>query len=179
MTDLKEFARYGVKLVALTQDDIEMVRHWRNDPKIADLMLDKTHITHDMQQQWFAKLQQTDDQFYYLVWFKELPIGVASLTRVNCDVGSCEPGMYIYVDEYRNNIVPFCVAFALNDLAFEVFGLSRLFGKIFAVNQKSVRFHETCGYRRYEAQENGLGLYLLEREPYEAARANIARFIRY
>lgn len=179
MTGLKEFARYGVKLVALAQDDIEMVRQWRNDPKIADLMLDKTHITREKQQQWFARLQHAKDQFYYLVWFKDQPIGVASLIKVNRDAGHCEPGMYIYVDEYRNNIVPFCVAFALNDLAFEGLGLSQLFGKIFANNQASVRFHEACGYRLYETREDGLGLYVLEREAYFAARAKIARFIRY
>lgn len=179
MVNLKTFARYGVKLVALVQDDIEMVRQWRNDPKIAELMLDKTYITREMQQQWFTKLQQANDQFYYLVWFKEQPIGVASLTKVDRDKGSCEPGMYIFVDEYRNNIVPFCVAFALNDLAFEVLGLSQLYGKIFASNQASVRFHEACGYRLYETKDDGLGLYLLEQGRYLAARTNIARFIRY
>ncbi|WP_421319671.1 GNAT family N-acetyltransferase [Aeromonas veronii] len=179
MTNLKEFARYGVKLVALAQDDIEMVRQWRNDPKIANLMLDKTYITSEMQQCWFDRLQHATDQFYYLVWFKNQPIGVTSLIKVNRDAGCCEPGMYIYVDEYRNNIVPFCVAFALNDLAFEELGVSQLFGKIFANNQPSVRFHEACGYRHYETQEDGLGLYVLEPEPYLAARAHIARFIRY
>lgn len=90
MTGLKEFARYGVKLVALAQDDIEMVRQWRNDPKIADLMLDKTHITREMQQQWFVRLQHAQDQFYYLVWFKDQPIGVASLIKVNRDARHCE-----------------------------------------------------------------------------------------
>jgi UDP-4-amino-4,6-dideoxy-N-acetyl-beta-L-altrosamine N-acetyltransferase len=179
MTNLKEFVRYGVKMVTLAQDDIEMVRQWRNDPKIANLMLDKTHITSEMQQCWFDRLEHATDQFYYLVWFKDQPIGVASLTKVNRDVGCCEPGMYIYVDEYRNNIVPFCVAFALNDLAFDVLGLSQLLGKIFTSNQSSVRFHEACGYWRYEIQEDGSGLYMLEREPYLAARAKIACFIRY
>lgn len=179
MTGVEGFARYGVRLVPLVQDDIEMVRQWRNDPKIADLMLDKTHITIEMQRQWFARLQLDNDRFYYLAWFKDQPIGVASLIGVNREAGSCEPGMYIYVDEYRNNIVPFCVAFALNDLAFEVLGLSQLFGKIFANNTPSIRFHEASGYRHYDEGEDGLGLYILEREPYLVARAKIARFIRY
>ena len=173
------FSRYGITLKELQRDEIEMVRQWRNDPKIAELMLDQTHITEEMQKQWFERMSQSDCQYYFLAWFKDQPIGVASLINIDREQQTCEPGMYIYVDEYRNNIVPFCVAFALNDLAFEGLGLSQLFGKIFANNQASVRFHEACGYRLYETREDGLGLYVLERKAYLAARAKLARFIRY
>jgi len=42
------FSRYGITLKELQRDEIEMVRQWRNDPKIAGLMLDQTHITEEM-----------------------------------------------------------------------------------------------------------------------------------
>jgi UDP-4-amino-4,6-dideoxy-N-acetyl-beta-L-altrosamine N-acetyltransferase len=171
--------RYGVTLTPLQQEELELVRGWRNDPKIASLMLDKRHITPEMQQAWFERLQESERDFYYLAWFKGSPIGVASLTRIDLAAGSCEPGMYIYVDEYRNNIVPFCVAFALDDLAFEHFGVSHLLGKIFDDNTASVRFHEVSGYVRYGTGDPGLGLYRLDRDAYLAARGKIARFIRY
>lgn len=173
------FQRYGVTLCPLQADDLEMVRAWRNDPKIASLMLDQTHITASMQQAWFARLKGSNQQFYYVAWFRQTPIGVASLTAVDRLQGSAEPGMYIYPDEYRSNLVPFCVAFALNDLAFEDFGLTRLYGKIFATNTASVRFHEACGYHRYAEQADGLGRYLLEQPAYLLARDKISRFIRY
>lgn len=173
------FERYGVTLSPLRAEDLEMVRTWRNDPKIASLMLDQTYITAPMQQAWFARLQASSQQFYYVAYFRGQPIGVGSLIAVDPQQGSAEPGMYIYPDEYRSNLVPFCVAFALNDLAFETFGLTRLYGKIFATNSASVRFHEACGYHRYTEQADGLGLYLLEQPAYRLARDKISRFIRY
>lgn len=173
------FERYGIRLESLREQDIEQVRQWRNDPKIASLMLDQSYITEEMQQRWFTRMSQSEDQCYMLAWFKGEPIGVASLTAIDTEARSCEPGMYIYPDEYRNNIVPFCVAFALNDLAFEAFALDTLYGKIFDDNTASVRFHEASGYRRYGERDNGLGLYRLERDAYIAARDKIARFIRY
>lgn len=173
------FNRYGIDLTSLQSDEIEMVRQWRNDPKIASLMLDQTYITEAMQQVWFIRMRQSSNQCYMLARFRGEPIGVASLTAIDMQQRSCEPGMYIYPDHYRNNILPFCVAFALNDLAFEQLGMQRLYGKIFDENTASVRFHEASGYIRYDGNEAGLSLYMLEQEPYLAARAKIARFIRY
>lgn len=173
------FERYGITLSRLHADELEMVRQWRNDPKIASLMLDQTYITTEMQQAWFARLQTSTTACYYVASFRQQPIGVASLTAIDLQAGTAEPGMYIYPDEYRSNLVPFCVAFALNDLAFEGFGLTRLYGKIFATNTASVRFHEACGYHRYAEQADGLGRYLLELPAYLLARDKISRFIRY
>lgn len=173
------FTRYGITLKELQRDEIEMVRQWRNDPKIAELMLDQTHITESMQKQWFDRMSESDSQYYFLAWFKDQPIGVASLINIDREQQTCEPGMYIYVDEYRNNVVPFCVAFALNDLAFEVFSLQTLYGKIFADNAASVRFHEACGYTKYSERADRLGLFSLTQPDYLIARNKISRFIRY
>lgn len=179
MTDLIQFSRYGITLREFTRDDIEMVRQWRNDPKISSLMLDQTYITEEMQQRWFARISQSDTDYYFIAEFKDQPIGVASLTAIDRREGSCEPGMYIYADEYRNNIVPFAVAFALNDLAFETFQLTTLHGKIFTENQASIRFHEACGYQSHGVASAGLQFYRLTTEHYIPARDKLARFIRY
>lgn len=172
------FQRYGITLKPVTRDDLEMLRQWRNDPKIASQMLDKRHISAPMQQAWFEKIHDAEDQAYMVAYFRDEPIGVASLVAIDRAAGRCEPGMYIYPDQYRNNIVPFCVAFALNDLAFETLGMTALYGKIFTDNQASVRFHEACGYRHY-GQNDNLALYVLEQAAYLSARDKLAKFIRY
>ena len=173
------FERYGITLSPLQADELEMVRQWRNDPKIASLMLDQTYITPEMQQAWFARLQTSTSAGYYVASFRQQPIGVASLAAIDFQAGTAEPGMYIYLDEFRNNLIPFCVAFALNDLAFETFGLHRLLGKIFLSNQASIRFHEACGYRPYGERDGDLIRYFLEPDAYLLARDKLSRFIRY
>ncbi len=183
------FQRYGVTIKTLTESDLEMVRNWRNSPEIAQHMLDQSYITADMQRKWFNGLQNDNSRTYWVAWFKGEPIGVVSLVNINLSEGTAEPGMYIYPQQYRNNIVPFCVAFILNDYAFEELGLSLLFGKIFTDNEASVRFHEKCGYVRVgvnpelavPAEWEGKQLihYELTVANYEQAKKPIARFIRY
>lgn len=180
MTTPLVFSRYGITLKELEQDDIELVRQWRNDPKIAELMLDRSYITPERQQAWFERVSQASDEYYFLAIFKDQAIGVASLIKIERQAGHCEPGMYIYNAQYRNNIVPFCLAFALNDLAFETFGLTRLLGKIYSSNRASLEFHQACGYRfQRRAEHEALEYYSLNWPDYLAARAAITRFIRY
>lgn len=173
-----EYQAYGVTLKPISSADLEMVRQWRNDPSIADLMLDKTEITSQMQQRWFESLFDDQSRAYWVAYFKQQPIGVASLSKIDLSSKTAEPGMYIYPEQYRNNIVPFCVAFALNDFAFDILKLSKLYGKIYSSNAASVRFHQKCGYRCYQ-QSGELDLYQLTAEHYSAAKAPIAHFIRY
>ena len=173
------YERYGVQLRRLQVDELELVRQWRNDPKIASQMLDQTFITPQMQQAWFERLQCSDSACYYVAWFRQQPIGVVSLTAIDWQAGTAEPGMYIYPDEFRSNLVPFCVAFALNDMAFEQLGLTRLYGKIFTTNPASIRFHEACGYQQFGEAEGLLIHYQLVPEHYRSARDQVSRFIRY
>lgn len=173
-----EYQSYGVTLKPIGIADLEMVRQWRNDPFIASLMLDKTEITSQMQQLWFTGLMGDQSRAYWVAYFKQLPIGVASLTNIDLVNKTAEPGMYIYPEQYRNNIVPFCVAFALNDFAFDVLKLTTLYGKIYPDNHASVRFHQKCGYRCYQHTDE-LDLYQLTADHYMTAKAPIAHFIRY
>ncbi|WP_165831895.1 MULTISPECIES: UDP-4-amino-4,6-dideoxy-N-acetyl-beta-L-altrosamine N-acetyltransferase [Gammaproteobacteria] len=179
------FQRYGVTLKRLEEDMLEQVRSWRNSPEVAKHMLQQGEISKEQQENWYQGLQEDDSRIYWVAWFKEQPIGVASLTKIDLSKGSAEPGMYIYPEQFKNNIIPFCVAFALNDFAFEELGLTTLVGKIFVDNEASVRFHEKCGYKstsqitHVEEQQKDLQWYSLNRKDYEAAKAPIARFIRY
>lgn len=172
------YTRYGVTLKPLTDEMLETVRGWRNDPVIADQMLDKHHITAEEQQQWFARLQGDRSRAYWVAWFKDEPIGVASLVDISLEQGSAAPGMYIYPERYRNNIVPFCVAFALNDFAFEVLKLNLLHGKVYASNSASLRFHLKSGYQVTETRDDLIYMQLTYAD-YQTARSPIARFIRY
>ena len=82
------YERYGVQLRRLQADELELVRQWRNDPKIASQMLDQTFITPQMQQAWFERLQSSDRACYYVAWFRQQPIGVASLTAIDWQSGT-------------------------------------------------------------------------------------------
>ncbi|WP_299074839.1 GNAT family N-acetyltransferase [uncultured Paraglaciecola sp.] len=173
------FRKYGIHLCPVTDADLELIRGWRNDQEINQHMLDQSYITQQMQQAWFKRLQGDTSQVYWLIMFKDEKIGVASLTNIDREKGTAEPGMYIFTEKYKNNIVPFCAAFALNDFAFEQLGSQQLKGKIFDNNGASLRFHQSCGYVQVGEAEAGLLHFVLTADQYIPARDKISHFIRY
>jgi UDP-4-amino-4,6-dideoxy-N-acetyl-beta-L-altrosamine N-acetyltransferase len=179
MTFPERFERHGVLLARLAESDLERVRQWRNDPKIAAQMIDQRHITPEMQAAWFARLQTSTTSCYWVAWFRGQPIGVASLVHVDWEAGTAEPGMYIYPDAFRSNLVPFCVGLALDDLAFEVLGLRRLRASVFETNTAALRFNAACGYVATGEADGPLRFFELTPETYAPARAKMARFLRF
>lgn len=165
-------------LKPIQHTQIEMVRQWRNTPRIRSLMLDSSEISTEQQVAWFERVWASEQQLYMLIYFKQKPIGVTSLTAIDKVTGCCEPGMYIYDQQYQGNIIPFCAAFALNDVAFEQFGLTQLRGKIFESNQASMRFHKACGYQVTNQQEDLVYL-TLNQTDYQIARDRMKRFMRF
>ena len=61
------FTRYGVILEPLKEGQAEMVRHWRNTPRIRELMLDTDVITEEQQRSWFQKVWSDPKQIYFLI----------------------------------------------------------------------------------------------------------------
>ena len=59
-----ELLHDNMRLVRLRHCDIELVRHWRNDPKISQHMAYREHITREMQERWFETVNNNRN-FYF------------------------------------------------------------------------------------------------------------------
>lgn len=174
-----KFERYGVTLAPIEYEHLEMIRHWRNSPSIKKYMLDQREITQEQQQAWYHGLTDDRSRVYWLIIFKSTPIGVASILGMDNATNSGEPGLYIYPEQYRSNIVPFCVAFALNDMAFFELGLKRLDAIVLSENSAALRFNLKCGYQQLGERTPGEIAMTLAPEAYKVARDPLARYIRY
>ena len=75
---------YGVTLRRLTHDKIEMLRQWRNDPKISGAMFYQQIITPEMQERWFANLDKKQN-FYFIVCYKDEEIGLINVKNIDYD----------------------------------------------------------------------------------------------
>lgn len=145
--------KYGVTLRRLTHDRIELLRVWRNDPKIQQHMFYRQEITPEMQERWFANLDK-ERNYYFFVEIDEKPIGVVNLKDIDFDKKIAEPGVFIYEDAYINGDVSFRACLTLMDFAFETLGLEYLRGHIVPGNKRAVRFNKAFGYELTNAETN-------------------------
>lgn len=149
---------YKVTLKRVVRDDLEMLREWRNHDKIKAFMLSQENISAEQQVAWFEKIQQSNNQAHYVIYYKDEAIGSANIRAVNTDnlqtASVIEPGLYIFADQYRSNLLAFAPTLLLNDYCFNELQIEYLQAVVKADNHAALSYNQKLGYRRVEPKNN-------------------------
>ena len=171
------FEKYGVKLVRLTEDKIELVRNWRNDPKISQYMEIRDHITVEMQKKWFASINN-ENNYYFIVNYKGQDVGLTNVKDIDFGKKIGEGGIFIYEDSLLNSDIPFRVIFALNDFCFGNLQLEKMIAHIMDDNQRAIDFNLVLGYKKAADSKGPKSTYLLNKTDYLKCRERFARLFK-
>ena len=150
--------RYGVKLKRLTVDKIELVRNWRNDPKISQHMFFREYITPEMQLKWFNSINN-DLNYYFIIEYNNEEIGVVNIKDIDEEKKFGETGIFIANDQYLNSDVPFRASFCHGDFTFEELKLDFTYGRIVSDNRRAIQYNKAVG-AEIRMSENGKSVLL-------------------
>ena len=147
-----ELSGYQVQLTQVTQDDLAMLRAWRNDPNVSQFMLSQDNISQEQQQAWFNKISRDDSQQHFVIRYKNQAIGAANIKafyqgEVLNNARVIEPGLYIAEPQYRNNILAFAPTLLLNDYCFNDLAVEQLKAVVKADNQAALNYNKKLGYQ--------------------------------
>ena len=133
-----EISGYGVTLRRLTEDKIEMVRNWRNDPKIQQYMEFRDYITPEMQKKWFERINN-DNNYYFIIVYKDKEIGLINIRDIDYETKDGEPGIFIYDDEYLNTDVPMRASFCMADFVWNTLKLEKMHIHVLRNNKSKIK----------------------------------------
>ncbi len=168
---------YGIKLVRLKEEYLELVRYWRNYPKIRRYMEFRDYITPLMQKNWFNSINNKANN-YFVIFIDEIAIGLISGTQIDWEEGvTHNGGIFIWDIKYYESYYPAKAAVLLTDLSFWL-GLKKTYIKILNDNQKSIGFNKLLGYALKEGQEGAYNQeYELTQERYFSSVEKIRKTI--
>lgn len=159
-----EISGYGVTLRRLTEDKIEMVRNWRNDPKIQQYMEFRDYITPEMQKKWFERINN-DNNYYFIIVYEGKEIGLINIRDIDYEKKTGEPGIFIYDDEYLNTDVPMRASFCMGDFIWGTLKLEKMHIHVLRDNKRAIIMNKAFGYKLADGQEDVENqLYLLTKE---------------
>jgi hypothetical protein len=110
---------YGVTLKRLTHDKIELVRNWRNDPKIQQTMFFQDYITPEMQEKWFSRINN-ENNYYFIVAYNDEEIGLINIKDIDYEKKTGETGVFIYEDRYLGTDISYRAHLVMFDYVFNV-----------------------------------------------------------
>lgn len=146
---------YGIKLLRLTEEYIELVRQHRNSDAVRNTMEYREIITPEMQREWFRKIDNERNN-YGLIFVNDKPIGLISGTEIDWQqMITGNGGIFIWDENFKETLYPAKAALLMTDWGFYM-GMRKNYVRILSSNVKSIAFNLSLGYQILPNQENVL-----------------------
>jgi UDP-4-amino-4,6-dideoxy-N-acetyl-beta-L-altrosamine N-acetyltransferase len=158
--------QYGLKYTRLTENDLELVRYWRNQSFIRNIMQFKDYITPEMQQNWFHKINNKYN-YYMIIHHGNNKVGMINCKDTEMGQKIAEGGIFIWDKQYWSTPVPVLAALTVLECVFEVFKSGEAsVATISPENERALSFNKMLGYRYHETAPNGFLKLILTKDDY-------------
>lgn len=136
---------YGVTLRQLQHDDIELVRRWRNHPKIQQYMSYREEITPEMQEKWYKRIDNNSN-YFFIIEHDGRDVGLINIRDIDTSRTYGESGIFIWDDDVLGQGVALRGGLCMYDFAFDDLNLHFLKAHIFNTNPASIKYHSKYGF---------------------------------
>jgi RimJ/RimL family protein N-acetyltransferase len=146
------YSRYGLTFKFLKEEDIELVRRWRNDPVVANNYEFREHITPEMQEKWFRSVHNINN-LYTIIGYQGEKIGVINLKNIDWEARTCEGGIFLPDPKYHQTYVPAIISYITTEIIFEMFEWNIGTAHVLKENKSVQQFVKMLGYELLPGQE--------------------------
>lgn len=142
---------YGdVKLVPLSENDIEQLRHWRNNPKNSQFIRKIPFIDKDAQRAWFESYLSNEDEIAFAIYRNSCLMGSVSLYDLNNETITFGKLM---VGTGRGSGIGFAATQVILSIAFEALNQEAVQAEVSVDNTAALIIYVRIGFlitgRRY------------------------------
>jgi UDP-4-amino-4,6-dideoxy-N-acetyl-beta-L-altrosamine N-acetyltransferase len=131
----------------VTEEDIELIRQWRNHPDIMNTMQFREPITPEMQKKWFNSINNINN-FYYIIHYKNEKIGLINNKNTDWKTRSSEAGIFIWNHNYE--FAPLLASLLLCEIGFYIFQGGDSYIQTLRTNLKAIEYNHMLGYELFE-----------------------------
>jgi RimJ/RimL family protein N-acetyltransferase len=169
--------KYGITLIRLCEEDLELVRQWRNSPRIQQTMEYREHISKEMQLEWFHKVNNNNN-YYFVIEYECQKIGLINGKDIDWEKQQLEGGVFFWDEKYYSTFVPAMASLILTELCFTLFNWKVAYARILKTNTQAIQYNLALGYELCEGQEDVENqLYRLSSERFEKQTALLRKAI--
>lgn len=141
-------SKYSIRFLRLQEEDIELVRQWRNHPSITKYMVYREHITEEMQKKWFDSINNNEN-LYFIIEYKGKKIGLINGKDINWDERTMETGIFIWNKYYRKTHIPTLCTMIFAELGVAIWDLKPR-ATILRSNERALKYNKMLGFRVIE-----------------------------
>jgi len=173
-----KFFKYGITLERLREEDIELVRQWRNSDPVRMNMKYREIISPEKQREWFNSINNVNFH-YVIIQYQGEKIGLLNDKNIDWENLTSETGIFIGRPEFYHTFVPYLVSVAGIETLFYFLGWKKQYAHVLKSNTNAIKYNLELGYRLCEGQE-GIDhqRYELTRESFDQTAGKIQKMVR-
>ena len=140
----------SIKIRAMENSDLELVRQWRNNPYFRQFFREYRELSVEHKNSWFNKTV-LDDRFHmFIIEDAESsePVGVSGLTYIDWVNRHADVHFYIGKDEawIDKKYSPDAIQTILN-YGFNTLNLNKLWAEVYEIDGKKLEFYSEIGFK--------------------------------
>lgn len=131
-------------LRTIADDELEMMRGWRNDPAVRANMYTQHEISREEHLTWWEKTKVRTDQKYFMYEMAGAPVGIAAFTGI--DMQSQNSSWAFYASPSASKGTGGKMEFLMLEHAFDELQLHKLYCEVLAFNAPVIKLHQKFGF---------------------------------
>lgn len=128
----------------ITEDDLELILEWRTSEHVTKYMYTDIDKNIDNQRKWFNMISKDSTQCYWMIHYKEIPIGIISMS--NIDLRNKKANLGFYIGDLNYSIIAGRIHPYLYNFAFFELGLNKLCAEVMNGNDGIMKMHLYYGF---------------------------------
>lgn len=130
----------------LCSEDMDMIREWRNLPKVSDFMYTDHVISPEEHAAWFARIARDTSCKYWIIVCDGEDVGLANLYNIDRKNRRCYWAFYVVSPNVRGKGVGSYAEYAVLSYVFDELKLEKLCCEVLAFNRGVVEMHRRFGF---------------------------------
>jgi UDP-4-amino-4,6-dideoxy-N-acetyl-beta-L-altrosamine N-acetyltransferase len=135
------------KLEPLQEQDLDMVRAWRNHESVRHYMYTDHVISEEEHRQWFAKISQDDTVRHFVFELAHEKVGYINIVQINKSFKRAYCGGYLNPFIKTHPATTLLMEFEMLEYAFNVLKLHKLCSEVLSNNPKVLNMHKKLGFK--------------------------------
>ena len=134
-----------VEFLKIREENLEMIRNWRNSPEVSNYMYTDDFITVDQQKIWFRQIKDDPTKKYWIIKVDNKYVGVVNLYDIDKRNKRCYWAYYLAESSIRGKGLGRLIELNIIKYIFEDLGLNKLCCEVLSFNEIVVKIHKKYG----------------------------------
>lgn len=164
------------KLRLIKNEDIQLLRYWKNLDHIRYQMVEDNVIGIEHQRKWFDNIDENYTK-YFIYSIDKKDVGNVKISKIDYKKKTFEAGIFCGDLSFLNHWVNIWACTEIYDYAFNELKLERAYAIIKNKNAVALRLNKSLGYIYEKNLENDLQYLTLDKNNYLEASVKIKKYL--